>query len=119
LRKRLEKLQVDFVASNDLIVQIEKEQEETGRELELCKKERDDLAQECGNLRSALRNAESDLRADQEMIETFEHNQQLDRGDIRQLQKRIEELVAELATFKASALKSDPTHKRLDRKKVG
>jgi septal ring factor EnvC (AmiA/AmiB activator) len=89
------------------------------RDLELRIKEGDELAQQSGDLKAALRNAESDLRATQQMIESFERNQRQDRGEIRQLQKRIENLVAELATLKASTLKTEPSVKPSERRKAG
>jgi hypothetical protein len=52
------------------------------------------------------------------MIDNFERNQRQDRSEIRQLQKRIEELVAELATLKANALNTDALRKTSDRKKA-
>ena len=117
LRRRLEKLEADLSASTDLVVQVEGERDGTRRDLDLCTKERGEFAQQCGDLKAALRNAESDLRATQKLIESFERNQLQDRGEIRQLQKRIEELVADLATLKANALNTDPSRKTSDRKK--
>jgi colicin import membrane protein len=118
LRRRLEKLEPDLAASTDLVVQVEGEREEARRDFELCTKEKGEFAKQCEGLKAALRNAESDLRASQKVIETFDRNQRQDRIEIRQLQKRIEELVAELATLKASPLKSTPSRKAADRKKM-
>lgn len=59
-----------------------------------------------------------DLRATQKIIESFERNQLQDRSEMRQLQKRIEELVAELTTLRANSLKTDNSHKTAERKKV-
>ena len=56
---------------------------------------------QCGQLKEALRNAESDLRASEKLIAVLERAQRQDREEIRSLQKRVEELVAELATIKA------------------
>ena len=61
----------------------------------------DELSHQCGDLRAALRNAESDLRATQKVVENFERNQRQDRSELRQSQNRIEELVGEVATLKA------------------
>ena len=65
--------------------------------------ERDELAQNFGGLQSALRNAESDFRAAQRMIDTFERNRREDRDEIRDLQKRIEDLVGEITLLKVRA----------------
>jgi DNA repair exonuclease SbcCD ATPase subunit len=119
LKKRLAKLEADLTASTDLLVQVEAQRDQSLRDLELRTKEGDELAQQCGDLKAALRNAESDLRATQKMIESFERNQRQDRGEIRQLQKRIEELVAELATLKANALKTETSSKPSERRKAG
>lgn len=45
--------------------------------------------------------AESDLRASEKTIAVLERTQRQDREDIRSLQKRVEDLVVELATIKA------------------
>jgi chromosome segregation ATPase len=118
LRKRIKTLEADLNAATDLVVQAEGERDGMGRDLNVCTKERDQFGQECGDLKAALRNAESDLRATQRVIESFERNQRQDRTEIRQLQKRIEELVAELATLKANGLKIDASGKTSDRKRA-
>jgi len=59
------------------------------------------LVDQCGQLKEALRNAESDVRASEKTIAVLERTQRQDREEIRSLQKRVEELVAELATIKA------------------
>jgi hypothetical protein len=117
LRRLLEKLETELAASTDLAVQLEGERNGMRRDLDLSMKEREEFARQCGDLKAALRNAESDLRATQKMIESCERNQRQDRAEIRQLQKRIEELVGELATLKASTLQADTSRK--DRKKAG
>lgn len=71
------------------------------RESETFANENSRLLEQCEQLKGALRNAESDLRASEKTITIFERTQRQDREDIRSLQKRVEELVAELATMKA------------------
>ncbi|MCY3760739.1 MAG: DNA-binding protein [Gemmatimonadetes bacterium] len=51
-------------------------------------------------LKEALRNAESDLRASGKTIAILERTQRQDREEIRSLHNRVEELVAELAGIK-------------------
>jgi hypothetical protein len=119
LRKRIETLKGDLTVTANLVAQAEEERQRMSRDLSICMKERDQFGQECGDLKAALRNAENDLRATQRMTESFERNQRQDRSEIRQLQKRIEELVAELATLKAKALKTEASRKPLDRKRAG
>lgn len=118
LKRRVEKLEADLLASTDVLIQVETERDQSAHDFELRTKERDELARQCGDLKAAVRNAESDLRATHKMIETYERNQREDRGEIRQLQKRIEELVAEIATLKAHALKADSS-KPAERRKAG
>jgi chromosome segregation ATPase len=101
LRKHVDGLEKDLAASTDLLAQIEEQRDEKGRALDASTKERAELAQNSGSLQSALRNAESDLRAAQRIIDTFERNQRQDREDIRGLQKRIESLVSEIAVLRA------------------
>jgi chromosome segregation ATPase len=101
LLRRLEKLEVDLAASTDLVVHAEGERDAARHNLDLCVKGNDELSHQCGDLRAALRNAESDLRATQKVVENFERNQRQDRSELRQSQKRIEELVGEVATLKA------------------
>jgi len=48
--------------------------------LKLHIKEKADLAQNVGNLQSALRNAESDFRAAQRLIDSFERNRRRGSG---------------------------------------
>lgn len=59
------------------------------------------LVDQCGQLKEALRNAEGDVRASEKTISVLERTQRQDREEIRSLQKRVEELVAEIATIKA------------------
>jgi len=115
LRRRLETLEVDLAASTDLVAQIKAERGKKDQALDVCMRERDELTRQCGDMKAALRNAESDLRATQKVIEAFERNQRQDRDEIRQLQKRIEELVAELATLKANVSKTNFSRKALGR----
>jgi chromosome segregation ATPase len=119
LKKRLAQLEADLAAATDFLVQVEAQRDQSVRDLELRIKEGNELAQQSGDLKAALRNAESDLRATQKMIESFERNQRQDRGEIRQLQKRIESLVAELATLKANNLKTETSVKPSERRKAG
>ncbi|MDP2298423.1 MAG: hypothetical protein Q8M24_23520 [Pseudolabrys sp.] len=70
--------------------------------------EKADLAQSLGSLQSALRNAESDFRAAQRLIDSFERNRREDRDEIRSLQKRIEGLVGEIGALKAKASGGQP-----------
>ncbi len=101
LRKQVDGLEKDLAASTDLLAEIEEQRDEKGRALDASTKEKAGLAQNFGSLQSALRNAESDLRAAQRIIDTFERNQRQDREDIRGLQKRIESLVSEIAVLQA------------------
>jgi colicin import membrane protein len=111
LRGRIQPLESDNAAAASLVGQVEAERDRRNRDLTIFIKERDQFEQECRDLKAALRNAESDLRATKRMIESFERNQLQDRSEVRQLQKRIEELVAELATLKANTLKTDASRK--------
>ena len=60
-----------------------------------------EIVEQCEHLKEALRNAESDVRASEKTITVLERTQRQDREEIRSLQKRVEDLVAELATIKA------------------
>jgi chromosome segregation ATPase len=117
LRRRLEALEVDLAASTDLLVQVEEERDEKVCTLNLSKKEKEELARQCDDLTAGLRNAESDLRATQKTIDNFERNQRQDRDEIRQLQRRIEDLVAECATLKANASETSTSRTASGRKK--
>lgn len=57
---------------------------------------------DAAGLQAALRNAESDLRATQKLIDAFERGQGRDREEIRALQKRMEELVRENASLQTA-----------------
>jgi hypothetical protein len=100
---QIERLEADVRASSDLIAQMEEQAGERERILDEHLREKADLARTCADLGSTLSTAESDLRATQQVIETFERNQRQDRQDIRDLQKRIEDLVGEIAVLKAAA----------------
>lgn len=117
LRKRMEALEGDLSASTDLIAQIEGQRDERDHTLLAHAKEKMEFLRVQANLQSALRNAESDLRAAQRVIDTFERNQLQDRDDIRALQKRVESLVAEIAVLKAKSLHTTKPKSSLARKK--
>jgi chromosome segregation ATPase len=106
LHKQIEDLEKDLAASTDLIAQIKEQRDDRERALDTCLREKAELVQNCSRLQSALRNAESDLRAAQRMISTFERNQRQDRQDIQGLQKRIESLISEVAVLKAKPSES-------------
>ena len=92
LSRRIENLEGDLADSTGLLAEMEVQRDQAIRDLEIRTKDREDLAKQCADLKAALRNAESDLRATQRIIGNFERNQQQDRDEIRQLQKRIERL---------------------------
>jgi chromosome segregation ATPase len=102
-RTQIERLEKDVSASSDLIAQMEEQRDTTERALDAHIKEKASLAETCASLQSALRNTESDLRAAQRIIENFERNQRQDREEIRNLQRRIEGLVGEIAVLKAGS----------------
>jgi hypothetical protein len=106
LHKRIEDLGRDLSASTDLVAQIKEARDDRERALDTCVREKVELVQNCSSLQSALRNAESDLRAAQRMMDTFERNQRQDRQDIQGLQKRIESLISEIAVLKAKPSES-------------
>lgn len=101
-RTQIEKLEKDISASAELIGEMEDQRDKTERALDTHIKEKASLADTCTSLQSALRNTESDLRAAQRIIENLERNQRQDREEIRDLQRRIESLVGEIAVLKAS-----------------
>lgn len=109
---QIERLEADVRASSDLIAQMEEQAGERERILDGHLREKADLARTCADVRSTLSKAESDLRAAQQVIETLERNQRQDRQDIRDLQKRIEDLVGEIAVLKAEASKPIPSGSR-------
>jgi chromosome segregation ATPase len=108
LRKQIDGLEREALASSERLAQAESLRDEIDRTLKQVGKERDELAQNFGGLQSALRNAESDFRAAQRMIDTFERNRREDRDEIRHLQKRIEDLVGEIALLRAKATGVQP-----------
>ncbi|MGY3610827.1 MULTISPECIES: hypothetical protein [unclassified Bradyrhizobium] len=103
LRQQIEGLEMEARASSGRLAEAEAQREEIDRVVKKLDKEKADLAQNLGSLQSALRNAESDLRAAQRMIDSFERNRREDRDEIRSLQNRIEALVGEIGTFKTKA----------------
>ena len=111
-RAQIEKLEADVGASAELIAQMEEQGSERQRTLEEHMRNEADLARTCAELQSAVRAAESDLRAGQQVIETFERNQRQHRQDIRDLQKRIEDLVGQIAVLKAASSNSSPPKSR-------
>ncbi len=118
LRQEIAGLQTNLVASTDLVARIKRQGEEQDRALDSGGTENAKLVQTCEGLRGALRNAESDLRAAQRVIDNFERNQRQDREEIRALQKRIEGLVGEIAALKAKSSASKPAKATSTRQKV-
>lgn len=108
LRGQIDGLEMEALASSEKLAQAERQRDEMDRAVKRLGKERDELAQNFGGLQSALRNAESDFRAAQRMIDTFERNRREDRDEIRDLQKRIEDLVGEIALLRAKATSAQP-----------
>ena len=108
LRKQVEDLENEALASAERLAQAESQHDETGRALKQLGQEKADLSQSLGSLQSALRNAESDFRAAQRLIDSFERNRREDRDEIRSLQKRIEGLVGEIGALKAKASGGQP-----------
>jgi len=103
LRGQIDGLEREALASSEKLAQAERQRDEMDRAVKRLGKERDELAQSFGGLQSALRNAESDFRAAQRMIDTFERNRREDRDETRDLQKRIEDLVGEIALLSVKA----------------
>jgi chromosome segregation ATPase len=103
LRKHIEALESAAVVASERLVQAEAQRDTADRALKQVTAEKADLAKNFANLQAALRNAESDFRAAQRTIDSFERNRREDRDEIRSLQKRIEALVDEIATLKAKA----------------
>lgn len=103
LRKQVEDLENEALASAERLAQAESQRDEAGRALKELNQEKAGLAQSLGSLQSALRNAESDVRAAQRLIDNFERNRREDRDEIRSLQMRIEGLVGEIGALKAKA----------------
>lgn len=103
LRRRVEELEATALGLSEKIVLAESQRNETDQALNKLALERADLARNHSNLQSALRNAESDFRAAQRTIDSFERNRREDREQIRDLQRRIEDLIAEMAVLKTKA----------------
>jgi chromosome segregation ATPase len=78
LSRRVENLEGDLAASIGLLAEMEVQRDRAIGDLETRAKAREDLAKQCADLKVALRNAESDLRATQKIIGNFERNQQQD-----------------------------------------
>lgn len=118
LRPQIAGLETSLAASTDLAARLERQGEEKDRALDGRGTENAKLVQTCEGLRAALRNAESDLRACQRVIDNFERNQRQDREEIRALQKRIEGQVGEIAVLKARSSTSKPPKAASTRRKV-
>lgn len=118
LRQKIAGLETSLAASTDLASRLERQGEEKDRALDGRGTENATLVQTCEGLRAALRNAESDLRASQRVIDNFERNQRQDREEIRTLQKRIEGQVGEIAVLKARSSTSKPPKAASTRRKV-
>jgi DNA repair exonuclease SbcCD ATPase subunit len=103
LRKQVEDLETEALVSAERRAQAENQRDETARALKQLGHEKAELAQGFGSLQSALRNAESDVRAAQRLIDNFERNRREDRDEIRSLQMRIEGLIGEIGALKAKA----------------
>lgn len=108
LRRQIDDLEREALASSERLAQAERQRDEMDRAMKQIGKERDELAQNFEGLQSALRNAESDFRAAQRMIDTFERNRREDRDEIRDFQKRIEDLVGEIALLRVKATSAQP-----------
>jgi len=98
LRSRISDLEKKLSEADRQLQQATSEAHRESRTLTI---ENRQLVDQCGQLKEALRNAESDLRASEKIIAVLERAQRQDREEIRSLQKRVEELVAERATIKA------------------
>ncbi|MGY4408041.1 hypothetical protein [Bradyrhizobium sp. USDA 3315] len=102
-QSRITGLERDGLALSEKLALAESHREETERAMKQVATERDDLARNFRSLQSALRNAEADFRAAQRTIETFERHRREDREQIRDLHKRIEEMIGEIAQLKTKA----------------
>ncbi|MBN9538814.1 MAG: DNA-binding protein [Alphaproteobacteria bacterium] len=118
LRQEIAGLKTSLASSTDLVGRLERQGEEKDRVLDDRGVENTKLAQTSEGLRAALRNAESDLRASQRVIDNLERNQGQDREEIRALQKRIEGLVGEIAVLKARSSASKLPKAPATRRKV-
>ena len=103
LRKQTEELEKELATASASLAEAERQRDEKDRALKQHLKEKMSITQTLGSVQSALRNAESDFRAAQRMIDSFERNRREDREEIRNLQRRIEDLVGELAVMKEKA----------------
>jgi hypothetical protein len=101
VKQRVAGLESELADSRQNIAQLEAQHAQDCETIATQTKARNSAAEATARLHAALRNAESDLRAAQRIIDTFERNQRQDREDIRRLQARNEDLVAELATLRA------------------
>ncbi len=108
LRKQVEDLETEALVSAERLARAENQRDEAGRAVKELDQEKAGLARSLGNLQSALRNAESDFRAAQRLIDSFERNRREDRDEIRSLQMRIEGLVGEIGALKAKASGGQP-----------
>ncbi|MDA9538801.1 hypothetical protein ACM41_22065 [Bradyrhizobium sp. CCBAU 21362] len=102
-RTRIAHLEKDMLALSEKLALAESQREEMERGMKQVAIERDDLARNFASLQSALRNAEADFRAAQRTIESFERHRREDREQIRDLHKRIEEMIGEIAQLKTKA----------------
>lgn len=116
LRGRIAELEDGARAASQRLGLAESQGKEKDAALRQLVIERDDLARNLRTLQLALRNAEADVRAAQRMIDGFERNRREDREQIRDLQKRIESLIGEIAGLKAKA--SSGAQRKLPRGKV-
>lgn len=103
LRNRIEDLENGALGASERIALAESEGKEKDAALKRLATERDDLVRNLGILQSALRNAEADVRAAQRTIDGFERDRREDREQIRDLQKRIEGMIGEIAGLRAKA----------------
>ncbi|WP_431015474.1 hypothetical protein [Bradyrhizobium pachyrhizi] len=110
-QSRITDLERDGLALSEKLALAESQREETERAMKQVATEKDDLARNFGSLQSALRNAEADFRAAQRTIESFERHRREDREQIRDLHKRIEEMIGEIAQLKTNAA-GGPQQKR-------
>lgn len=102
-QSRITDLERDGLALSEKLALAESQREETERVMKQVATERDDLARNFSSLQSALRNAEADFRAAQRTIESFERHRREDRQQIRDLHKRIEEMIGEIAQLKTKS----------------
>src|SRR3546814_1581153 len=68
---------------SERLAQTENQRDETARALKQLGQEKAELAQGFAALQSALRNAESDVRAAKRLIDNFERNRREDRDEIQ------------------------------------